>query len=145
VQTRGLSATPLTGDANPDDLDVEEIPRAETLLVFGSIAPGSVSPSSAGLVFRLEAPPGYVAEVQRTIAKLLFLGGIVVSVDMTKDPQPNTVFIVPDEINRAEAGATNMIFGDFTFQEPTERVDGVDLTVILGTDYLSTVDVAGEQ
>jgi hypothetical protein len=145
VQTRGLSATPLTGDANPENLDVEEIPRAETLLVFGSIAPDAVSPSSPGLVFRLEAPPGYVAEVQRTIAKLLFLGGIVVSVDMTRQPQPNTVFIVPDEINRAEAGTTNMIFGDFTFEEPTERIDGVDLTVILGTDYLSTVDLVEEQ
>jgi len=145
VRTRGLSASPLTGDENPDGLDVEEIPRAEVLLVFGSIAPGAVSPSSPGLVFRLEAPTGYTAEVRRTIAKLLFLGGIVVSVDMTKEPQPNTVFIVPDEINRAEAGTTNLIFGDFTFAEPTERIDGVDLTVVLGTDYLSTVDLVEEQ
>jgi hypothetical protein len=34
-----------------------------------------------------------------------------------------------------------MIFGDFTFQDPTVRIDGVDLTVVLGTDYLATVDV----
>jgi hypothetical protein len=79
--------------------------------------------------------------VQRTIAKLLFLGGNVVSVDMTKEPQENTVFIVPDEINRAEAVATNMIFGDFTFEEPSVRIDWVDLTVVLGTDFLETVDV----
>jgi hypothetical protein len=60
---------------------------------------------------------------------------------MTKEPQENTVFIVPDEINRAEAVATNMIFGDFTFEEPSVRIDWVDLTVVLGTDYLETVDV----
>ena len=136
VQTRGLSATPLTGAANPTGADLVEIARAETLLVFGSIAPGAVSAPAPGLIFRIEAPPGYEAQVERTIAKLLFLGGNVLSVDMTKEPQPNTVFIVPDEINRAEAGTTNMIFGDFTFEEPTVRIDGVDLTVILGTDYL---------
>jgi hypothetical protein len=141
LQTRGLSATPLTGDANPDDAEVEEVARPEAVLVFGSIAPGAVSAPSQGLIFRLEAPPGYEAEVQRTIAKLLFLGGNVLSVDLTTDAQPNTVFIVPDEINRGEAGTTNMIFGEFTFEEPKVRIDGVDLTVVLGTDYLETVDV----
>ena len=138
VQARGLAATPLE---STDEYEVEEVARAEALLVFGSIAPGSVSPPAPGLIFRLEAPPGYEAEVQRTIAKLVFLGGNVVSVDLTRPAQPNTVFIVPDEINRAEAGTTNLIFGDFTFEEPTVRIDGVDLTVVLGTDYLATVDV----
>jgi hypothetical protein len=138
VQTRGLATTPLTGSANPDGLDVEEISRSESLLVFGSIAPGAVSAPAEGLIFRLEAPPGYEAQVRRTIDKLLFLGGNVVSVDMTRQPQPNTVFIVPDEIDRREAGTTNLIFGDFTFQEPTVRIDGVNLTVILGTDYLNS-------
>lgn len=139
MQARGLNATPI--ETTDDGYEVEEVSRAEALLVFGSIAPGSVSPPAPGLIFRLEAPPGYEAEVQRTIAKLVFLGGNVVSVDLTKQPQPDTVFIVPDEINRAEAGTTNAIFGDFTFEEPTVRIDGVDLTVILGTDYLATVDV----
>ena len=48
VQTRGLSATPLTGDANPTGADLVEVTRAETLLVFGSIAPGAVSAPRPG-------------------------------------------------------------------------------------------------
>jgi hypothetical protein len=139
VEARGLSAIPL--DVPDSDYEIEELSRSESILVFGSVAPGAVSAPSPGLVFRIEAPPGYDAEVQRTIDKLLFLGGNVVSVYLMAEPQPNTVFIVADEINRTEAETTNLIFGDFTFQEPTLRIDGVDLTVILGTEYLESVEL----
>lgn len=114
--------------------------RADAVFVFASIAPGSMSGPAAGLLFRLEAPPGYDAEVKRTVEVLLYFGGNVVSVDSTIAPRPDTVFIVPDEVNRDEAEATNGIFGDFSFVEPQVRIDGVDLTVVLGTEYLEGVD-----
>jgi hypothetical protein len=114
--------------------------RADAVFVFASIAPGSMSGPAAGLLFRLEAPPGYDAEVKRTVEVLLYFGGNVVSIDSTIAPRPDTVFIVPDEVNRDEAEATNGIFGDFSFVEPQVRIDGVDLTVVLGTEYLEGVD-----
>jgi hypothetical protein len=114
--------------------------RADAVFVFASIAPCLMSGPAAGLLFRLEAPPGYDAEVKRTVEVLLYFGGNVVSVDSTIAPRPDTVFIVPDEVNRDEAEATNGIFGDFSFVEPQVRIDGVDLTVVLGTEYLEGVD-----
>ena len=96
---------------------------------------------STGLVFRIEAPPGYDPAVKRTIDAVLFLGGNIVSIDTTIEPRPDTVFLVPDEVNRDDAELTNAIFGDITFEEPTVRIDGVDLTVRLGTDYLSSVEL----
>ena len=87
TQSRGLTAAPLTGTENPDDLDVVEVDRSEAVLVFASIAPGSMSPAALGPVIRLEAPPGYDLQVKRTIDKLLFLNANVVSVDTTAAPQ----------------------------------------------------------
>jgi hypothetical protein len=120
--------------------DLVQVDRADAIFVFASIAPGSMSGPAAGLLFRLEAPPGYDAEVKRTVEVLLYFGGNVVSIDSTIAPRPDTVFIVPDEVNRDEAEATNGIFGDFSFVEPQVRIDGVDLTVVLGTEYLDGVD-----
>jgi hypothetical protein len=88
-------------------------------------------------VFRIEAPPGYDAAVKRTLDALLFLGGNVVSVDQTIAPRAETVFLVPDDIDRAGAEATSGIFGSITYEPPTVRIQGVDITVVLGTDYLT--------
>ena len=45
-------------------LDVEELDRADTVLVFASIAPASCRGRPAGLSFRIEAPPGYDQQVK---------------------------------------------------------------------------------
>ena len=39
----------------------------------------------------------------------------------------------------SEAQQTDGIFGEITFGDPTERIDGVDITVLLGTDFLDKV------
>jgi hypothetical protein len=139
TQSRGLTAAPLAGAENPDDLDVVEVDRSEAVLVFASIAPGSMSPAALGPVIRLEAPPGYDLQVKRTIDKLLFLNANVVSVDTTAAPQADTVFYVPDESNRALVTSTDDIFGEINFGTPTMRIDGVDVTIALGTDYLESL------
>jgi len=134
--SRGIAVQPLEGDENPDGKDVVQLDRADAVFVFASVAPGSMSGPSPGLLFRLEAPQGYDAAVKTTIERLLFLGANIVSVDTNVAPRPDTVFLVPDDVNRDEAMQTNGIFGSVSFEDPTVRIDGVDLTVVLGTDYL---------
>jgi hypothetical protein len=138
THSRGLSAITLTLAQNPNSIDTEELDRSEAVFVFAAVAPGEMSPTAPGPTFRLVAPPGFDAGVKRTIDKLLFFGGNVVSVDTTAPPQAGTVFYVPDDVLRQSAASTNGIFGTFTFGTPTERIEGVDLTVVLGTDYLKT-------
>jgi hypothetical protein len=136
TKSRGLTAARLTGTENPDELDVVELDRSESVLVFASIAPGSMSAPDVGPNIRLEAPPGYDVELKLTIDKLLFLNANVVSVKTTATPQPDTVFLVPDEAVRAEVAVTDEIFGDISFGTPTVRIDNVNVTIQLGTDYL---------
>ena len=136
TQSRGLTGLELTGSENPDDLDVVELDRAEAVLVFGSIAPGLMSAPALGPVIRLEAPPGYEQQVKSTIGKLQFLHANVVSVDTTAPLRAETVFLVPDDANRLRVQTTDEIFGDITFGTPSVRIDFVDVTIQLGTDYL---------
>ena len=139
LQSRGLSAQPLTPEQNPTGIDVVQLDRAEEVFVFASISPAAMSPAAIGPTFRLVAPPGYDAAVKQTIGKLLFFQANVVSVDTSGEEQAETVFLVPDEIVRSEAEQTDEIFGEIRFGEPTERIDGIDITIILGTDYLEGV------
>ena len=136
TQSRGLTATALTGSENPDDVDVVEIDHSEAVLVFASIAPGSMLAPAPGPFIRLEAPPGYDLQLKLTIDKLLFLKANVVSVHSTAQARPGTVFLVPDEANRQLVQTTDEIFGDVTFGTPTVRIESVDVTIQLGTDYL---------
>ncbi|MFN8022978.1 MAG: hypothetical protein U0Q03_15740 [Acidimicrobiales bacterium] len=140
VASRGLSVIPLSGDENPDALDVVQLDQSEAVFVFGSVAPGSMSAPRLGASFRIEAPPGYDLQVKLTIDKILFVGANVVSVDTSRPARPDTVFLVPNDADRTRAQVTDGIFGTIVFEEPKVRIDGVDVTVVLGTDYLSSVE-----
>jgi hypothetical protein len=140
VQSRGLTTLPLSDEQNPGGGDVAQLDQSEAVFVFASVAPGSMSAPKLGPVFRVEAPPGYDLQVKLTIDKILFVGANVISVDTSAPSRPDTLFYVPDEVNRDRAQITDEIFGTIVFAEPTVRIDGVDVTLVLGTDYLSTVE-----
>jgi hypothetical protein len=140
VASRGLSVITLSEDENPTDIDVVQLDQSEAVFVFGSVAPGSMSAPRLGASFRIEAPPGYDLQVKLTIDKILFVGANVVSVDTSRPARPDTVFLVPNEADRNRAQVTDGIFGTIVFDEPTVRIDGVDVTLVLGTDYLSSVE-----
>ena len=141
VQSRGLSTAELEGDQNPSGVDVVEVDRAEVVYVFASIAPGSMSTPDVGPRLRIEAPAGYDVEVNETLRVLLFLKANVVSVDSTGERQADTVFYVPNDADRVRVQTADVIFDEVRFGEPLVRVEGVDATIVLGTDYLESVDV----
>ena len=140
VRSRGLATAAFDEVSNPTGLDVIALDDGDVVFVFATIAPGSMSAPKIGPVLRVEAPPGYDAQVKRTIDRLLYVGGNVISVDMTAAPQPTTVFYVPDAADRLRVGIADGIFGTINFGEPTVRIEGVDVTVVLGTDYLQRPD-----
>lgn len=140
VGSRGLAVKALTGEKNPTGADVVELDRSDAVFVFASIAPGSIGAATNNPRYRLEAPPGHDLQVKLTIDKLLFLGANVVSVDATGDLRSDTVFLVPDDADRNRVSVADELFGTIQYGEPTVRIDGVDVTVVLGTDYLESVD-----
>jgi hypothetical protein len=141
VASRGLSTFALTEEQNPSGLDVVQLDQSEAVFVFGSVAPGSMSGPKLGPNFRVEAPPGYDLQVKLTIDKILFIGANVLSVDTSATPRADTVFLVPNEADRIRAQVADEIFGTIVFEDPVERIDGIDVTLVLGTDYLSTVEI----
>ena len=141
IASRGLSILPLVDNENPSGLDVVQLDQSEAVFVFGSVAPGSMSGPRLGPNFRVEAPSGYDLQVKLTIDKILFIGANVLSVDTSATPRPDTVFLVPNEADRVRAQVADGIFGTVVFEDPVERIDGIDVTLVLGTDYLATVEI----
>jgi len=139
VQSRGLTTLPLTSEQNPSGDDIVQLDQSEAVFVFASVAPGQMSAPKLGPIFRVESPPGYDLQVKLTIDKILFVGANVVSVDTSSPARPDTIFIVPDDLDRSRAQIADDIFGAIVFEEPVVRIDGVDVTLVLGTEYLSTV------
>lgn len=138
VQSRGLAFLPLSDEQNPSGLDAVQLDQSDAVFVFGSIAPGSMSAPNLGPIMRIEAPPGYDREVKLTLQKILFVGSNVVSVDTNGVARPETVFLVPDESTLLRLGDTDGILGDVIYEVPEFRIDGVDVTLVLGTDYLES-------
>jgi hypothetical protein len=141
VASRGLPTIEIPDELNPDDLDVETLDLAETILVFAAVAPSAMSTPRDGLINRIVGPPGSEAKVKETIALLLFFGQNVVSVAFDGPDQVPTDIINYEERTLGDAEAASPLFGTVRFPEPTERVVGVDVVIVLGSDFLTqTVD-----
>ena len=142
VASRGLVERSLGVERNPDGLDVEELDRSDTILVFASIAPAEMTRPAGGLSYRLEAPPGYDQQVRKTIGVLLSFGGNVVSVDLNAEPVAGTTYLIYDQALAAAEPTENALFGTITIETPDVRLGGVDETIALGTTYLDGVDLS---
>lgn len=142
IATRGLVSRPIGADRNPEGLDVEELDRPDTVLVFASIAPASMTRPNSGQAFRLEAPPGFDQQVRKTIGILMAFGGNVVSVDLNAKSQEGTVFSIYDKAIADAEPTDNPVFGKITVNTPDVRLGGVEETILLGTTYLKGVDLS---
>jgi hypothetical protein len=142
LASRGLVARAIEADRNPQGLDVEALDRPDTILVFASIAPASMTRPAAGLSFRVEAPPGYDQQVRKTIVVLLAFGGNVVSVDLNATPKAETTFQIYDSTVAAAEPTDNPVFGTIKVETPDVQLGGVDETIQLGTTYLTGVDLS---
>jgi hypothetical protein len=142
MASRGLLARPLDAVDNPQNLDVETLDSPDTTMVFASIAPASMSKPGSGRAYRIEAPPGFDAQVRRTIGLLQYFHDNVVSVDLNAAAKPETVFKVYDPQAAKTEPTSNDLFGAITVQTPTTRLSGIEVTIALGTTYLAGVDLS---
>jgi len=128
--------------------------RAEVLLVFGSVAPSRLAAPLEGPSFRVVAhfadetlePLGLNnADVARqAINRLLFTKTNVVSFGQPDDVPEVTVFEVADANTLAGIEASyGGLFGESEVRVATELIEGIDVQVTLGTDFLSTIEAEG--
>jgi hypothetical protein len=134
---RGLPAVPLPDGESSLGRDVEVLDRAEAVLVFASIAPSNVSAASTGLSFEVIAPRGYDDKVKSFVAALLYLGANVQRVYLDGPSQTATVLSLADARFRELTAGAEALVGSVTLQDPAVRLEGIDVTFVLGTDYLN--------
>ena len=138
VGARGLPVTAFAPKTpNIEGKDLALLDRAEQLMVFASIAPGSMSRPSDGLAVRIVAPPGSEARVKDAIAILLYSGYNIASVDLTGQPRDATEVLVYDDASKSTVDGLKPYFGDFTYGKPTSQPDGIEVTIELGDDFIT--------
>ena len=160
VGARDLAIDPIAGITldNPTGADFVVVDHADVLLVFASIVPELVLAPNEAASYRIVAPfsseqlgtlgDDVVAEavVRDLVRDIDFLSGNVVAVEITDDgADAATVLDVADE--RVLDGVGDLeLFGPIESRLATRVLDGVDITVTLGTDFLAHVaDLRAEE
>lgn len=138
IATRGLATAPIDPKDNPEGKDVVALDRADAVMVFASIAPNSTSQPAPGLVYRIEAPPGYEERVRAAVAAVLYFDQNVQSVYVSTDVplQAQTELVLYDDRFEERTEETATIFGDVAYVKPTVKIAGVDAVLRLGTSFL---------
>jgi hypothetical protein len=148
-------ATPFA--ENETDADFVIASRPDALLVFGSVSPGLVSTPNESVSMMLVVgfteddvaalgetadgtPISKASMTRRFIGELIFKQANIVAVDLTETPgavpETTQLFVSSEEIE-AEVRATSERFFDDAEVIVSERlIDGVDVVVVLGQNFL---------
>jgi hypothetical protein len=141
AQSRGLPAASLPADQISEGKDVEELDRPEAVMVFATIAPSNMSAANVGLMFRIEAPPGFESKVKFVVRALLYLGANVQQVYMNGPSQEATRIILYDDRFAGDALGAEALFGKpIETPEPEVRIEGIDVVIQLGSAFLNNTE-----
>jgi len=135
--TRSIPVVSLPAD-EVTDKDVALLDRADAVFVFATIAPSNMSAANTGLTFRVEAPPGYDDKVRFAVAALLYVNSNVQWVYANGPVHKDTLVYLKDPGLSTQVGGPLAVFGPTVTNDPTYRIEGIDVIVQLGTDFLSS-------
>lgn len=141
VATRGLLTSPIAAADNPAGKDVEALDRGDAVLVLASIAGASVSTPAPGMHFRIEAPVGYDDRVKVLVLYLLAMGANVKSIYLQAPARADSVMYIGEAKYIEQLETQGYRIADIASEEPTEPIAGIDVILVLGTDYLDAIDV----
>ena len=129
-------------EQNPQDIDVYGFNAGELVMVMASVAPSAMVAVFPTLSVQIDSPFGDIAVTQDATFRMLYMGTNVILVrQVASTPPPVTVIKYSDEMDRAMAEPLTTMFGEIVFEKATERVEGIDVQVILGdsfVDFLAT-------
>jgi LytR cell envelope-related transcriptional attenuator len=121
--------------ANPDGVDLLAPDNGGQKLLMAEVLPGAISPANSNIRFRVANATGDPALLYQAASRLVFVGANVVVVSEPLDTQKETVIEYEDEIRKDEAARYLPVVGPATVRQSSERIDGIDATVILGQDF----------
>ncbi|MDA2966852.1 MAG: hypothetical protein O3B91_04920 [Actinomycetota bacterium] len=125
-------------ERNPQDIDVYGFNAGELVMVMASVAPSAMVAVFPTLSVQIDSPYADIAVTQDATFRMLYMGTNVILVrQVTSTPLPVTVIKYSDEMDRAIAEPLTTMFGEIVFEKATERVEGIDVQVILGDSFVN--------
>jgi hypothetical protein len=158
VRDLRINAAATASAENEDATDFVVADRRDPLLVFGAVSPSLVSKPNESLSFKLvvafddaqvaslgkDADGAVVTKESMTlrfIGELLFEQANIVAVDLTDAPeslpQRTQLYVADAALVEAVRNASPRFFADADVVVADEVTDGVDVVVVLGSDFLA--------
>jgi hypothetical protein len=138
---RPLAVRPvLDAVENPDGLDLLAPDNTSQKLLMAEVLPGAISPANSNIRFRLVNASGQPDLLAAAVGRLVFVGANVVMVSEAATPTKETVIEYQDENRKAEATRYMPVVGPSVVRPTTERVDGIDATLVLGQDFATFIN-----
>ena len=141
-----FAATLLTdARSNPTNADMYSLDGGEVLLVMASVSPSCLRLMNDALAVMVDVPFGNTTYAREAVTRLAFMGANVVLVRETTDaPIERTVGYFDATAVRDEATSYSDLLGAIEFKAATETVEGVNLRLVLGNDFLAFLAAADE-
>ena len=128
----------IDAERNPKDIDVYRYNAGEVVMVMASVAPSAMVAVLPTLTVQVDSPFDDSAVTQDSVFRILYMGTNVVLVRVLASvPPPVTVIKYSDEMDRAIAEPLTTMLGEVVFEKATERVDGVDIQIVLGDSFVT--------
>jgi hypothetical protein len=124
---------------NPDGLDLLAPDNTSQKLLMAEVLPGAISPANNSIRFRLVNATGDPNLLAAAVGRLAFVGANVVMVTEAPSPTKGTVIEYFDESRKAEATRYMPVVGPSVVRPTTERIDGIDATLVLGQDFATFI------
>ena len=132
--------------SNPDGVDLLQLDKVDLRILMARILPTAASPTGSGLRVRLSNHSGDPNAVHEATARLQFVGATVVAIDDTPAPPAKETAVRYDpSLNADQLTVLNPAVGEVAVAPATQRIDGVDVTVELGQDFLAFLASAADQ
>ena len=122
---------------NPLDIDVYGYNLGEVVMVMASAAPSAMVPVYPTLSVQIDSPFPESTVIQEATFRLLYMGTNVIlvrSVDI-EVPETTTIYY-SDEVERAMSEPLTTLFGEIAFESASERVEGIDVQIVLGSNFI---------
>jgi hypothetical protein len=109
----------------------------ELMYVVATVMPDAVSPPEITIRMQVLSPLGDPQITMDAVARLAYAGANIVlvrEVDLKPVPTDSVVEYLTEE-DRLDATLYEQVLGTVDYRKASERIDGIDVTVILGSDY----------
>jgi hypothetical protein len=144
VTTYRLSATPISsGGATLDAPDLYDLNLGETVLVFASLAPSSVTAPNPSVTMQIDSVHDFDI-TREAVTRLLFIGANVLVVRNLDGAAPaKTQVRSTVRLGEQERSAIGRIIGEFDLVEQDQRVEGIEVQVVLGANFVDFIEAIG--